>query len=448
VVAMMAACNEERFIGHCLEHPWKQSAEAYLTDNGSTDRTARSPAATWGAGWSAWRPSPRRGGLHVAGDPRAKRGVPRHPRDDWFMHPDPDEFRLAHRPDLTLAEAPRTKIRSSGSLWTPGAKSHTGTVRRTSPAACSIALMAGRNLAEENAWLKAELEEARERIVRLEKRVGPRPVRASDILWVFGAGRTGSTWVSNIMAEMPDHEVWFEPMLGDLFDAVRLQVGERPGEDFVFSKHYRRTWRRSVKNFVLDGAAARFPQGAGVLVIKEPHGSAGAPVLSVATPESRFVLLVRDPRDAVASALDRYLNGPWRWQGSGGGWGMYRGEETDPDGFVERAARRYTQHVMMAEKARKSHHGPKCLVRYEDLLADTVGEMRRVYNQVDIEYRDSDLAEAVEKCSYANVPEKEKGPGKRVRRATAGSYAEDLTLEQVGLVERECASIFETFYVA
>jgi glycosyltransferase involved in cell wall biosynthesis len=39
VVAILASYYEERFIGACLENLFEQGAEAYLIDNGSTDRT-------------------------------------------------------------------------------------------------------------------------------------------------------------------------------------------------------------------------------------------------------------------------------------------------------------------------------------------------------------------------------------------------------------------------
>src|SRR5215211_180233 len=171
---------------------------------------------------------------------------------------------------------------------------------------------------KEVARLRADLEKARARIRCLQKRLPKYAVAPKSIVWIFGGGRTGSTWLSAMMGEMPGHAVWFEPMIGELFDPERLQVGVREGMDFVFARRHRKTWLAAVRNFVLDNAGARFPQGPEVLVIKEPHGSAGAPMLSEALPESRMVLLVRDPRDVVASALDRYLNG--LWQGTGG-WG-------------------------------------------------------------------------------------------------------------------------------
>jgi hypothetical protein len=72
-------------------------------------------------------------------------------------------------------------------------------------------------------------------------------------------------------------------------------------------------WLRSVRNVVLEGAAARYPElrEDQYLVEKEPNGAIGAPLLMEATPESRMIFLIRDPRDVIASRLDASRQGGW-----------------------------------------------------------------------------------------------------------------------------------------
>jgi hypothetical protein len=48
-------------------------------------------------------------------------------------------------------------------------------------------------------------------------------IRPENIVWIFGAGRTGSTWLSQMMGELEGHEVWFEPWVGALFDPYHLR---------------------------------------------------------------------------------------------------------------------------------------------------------------------------------------------------------------------------------
>jgi hypothetical protein len=303
--------------------------------------------------------------------------------------------------------------------------------------------------------LERELEQAREHLAHhrmqirdLRRQLAERTViKSKNIVWVFGAGRTGSTWLSRMMGELEAHEVWFEPQLGELFDPERLNIGVRKGRDFIFHPRFKRVWRRGIRNFVLDGAGARFPEGARVLVIKEPHGSAGAPLLVESLPESRVVLLVRDPRDTVASALDAVERGIWR----GDVWrGMYSGDEADeqPDAFVEQAAHSYLRHVGEAKRAYEAHAGRKVLVRYEELRADTLGAMKRLYAELEIPVDEDELLRAVEKHSWENIPEEEKGEGKFYRKATPGGWREDLTPEQAEIVEEITAPLLKELYPA
>ena len=53
---------------------------------------------------------------------------------------------------------------------------------------------------------------------------------------------------------------------------------------------------------------------------------------------------------------------------------------------------------------------------------------------------------SVEEHSWENIPEEEKGEGKFRRKATPGSWREDLTTEQARIVEEETRPLLEQFY--
>ena len=267
-------------------------------------------------------------------------------------------------------------------------------------------------------------------------------VRPENVVWIFGAGRTGSTWLAGMMDEMPGHSVWFEPWVGALFDPYRLRLEERKGgEHFILSPRYRKVWLWSIRRFVLDGANARFPEARGAkryLVTKEPGGSVGARLLMDALPESRMILLVRDPRDVAASWMDAR---------SRGGWRAKPGKEANLSlEFVGRRAKKYLQNVGEAKQAYEDHKGRKALVRYEELRADTLGTMRRIYSELGIPVGEAELRRAVVKHSWENIPEKEKGEGKFHRKARPGGWREDLTPEQVRTVERITAPLLSELY--
>jgi hypothetical protein len=270
------------------------------------------------------------------------------------------------------------------------------------------------------------------------------------MVWIFGSGRSGSTWLRSMMGELVGAGVWEEPMVGRLFGEfyARAPKDNLRSADFVMGDPIRRGWIRSIRSFVLDGALYSNPRigSRKYLIIKEPNGSVGAPLLMEALPESRMILLVRDPRDVIASVLDAATEGGWLYESRKGKTNASRNTDRRPNAFVRERANVYRRGVESAWRAYDAHEGPKVLVRYEDLRADTMNEMRRIYAVLGIAVEDEALRRAVEKHSWENVPEREKGRGKFYRRGTSGGWKEDLTPKQVEVVEKTTASLLERFY--
>jgi hypothetical protein len=280
----------------------------------------------------------------------------------------------------------------------------------------------------------------------------PGGVKPENVVWIFGSGRSGSTWLSSMMGDIEGHTLWGEPWVGGLFgrfyySAVNKRRHTNP--QFIMGRH-KLSWLRSIRFFVLDAAAATFP-GIGedeYLIIKEPNGSIGAPLMMEALPESRMVLLVRDPRDVMASSMDARKEGGWNYERNKKLYLEGRKVPSDkaPDAYVRRQAKRYLEGMGKAKEAYDAHKGPKVLVRYEELRADTLGAMRRMYSALGIEVDEEELKRVVEKHSWENIPEEEKGEGKFYRKAKPGGWREDLTPEQAEAVERVTAPLIEEFY--
>jgi hypothetical protein len=308
-----------------------------------------------------------------------------------------------------------------------------------------------------------ELEEARRQLANKERgleglRAGSQgsaaeSINSENVVWIFGTGRTGSTWLMRMIEDLEDHTSWREPLVGELFGQHYYKwVGVKHFESkhFILGSRSKKSWLGSVRNFVLDEANARFPQvtNEGYLVIREPNGSIGAPLLMEALPESRMILLIRDPRDVVASSLDASRKGSWLYERRVDAEGDERTEifDMEENALVERAATKYSEDVGKAKEAYEAHGGSRVLVRYEELRADTLGTMKRIYSTLGIPVDEEELEGVVQKHSWENVPEEEKGEGKFHRKAEPGGWREDLTPEQVETVERVTASLLQELY--
>lgn len=273
----------------------------------------------------------------------------------------------------------------------------------------------------------------------------------ANIVWIFCVARSGSTWLASMMGEMRGTDVWKEPRVGHLFGEFYENNPKAKTEsaNFIMGAPTRPAWIASIRHFVLTGARYAFPSlgPEDFLIVKEPGGGVGAPFLMEALPESRMILLVRDPRDVVSSSLDATREGSWqKEQRRATGSGRKSLTARRPDAVVKRSAKKYVRNMERARQAFRDHRGPKTLVRYEDLLSDAPGAMRRVYSELGMEAGADALDRAVEKHSWEAIPEDMKGQGKFYRKASPGGWEEDLTPRQVEIVEEISGPLLDEFY--
>ena len=316
--------------------------------------------------------------------------------------------------------------------------------------------VSGPPVTRELARVREQLEAREREIAGLRQRLeAPAPraggVDPENVVWIFCSNRSGSTWLSSMMGEIECHEVWNEPLVGKLFGDLYYvgAAGHQKVKHYILGDYHKGSWLDSIQSFVLSEATARFPEVAedGYLIIKEPNGSIGAPLLSEAMPASRVVFLVRDPRDVAASGLDAARKGSWQYENAADrGWKREALADNQPDVWVRRRAQNYVRHAGKARDAYEAHKGPKVLIRYEELRDDTLGTMERLYSTLRIEVGEEDLARAVDKHAWENIPENEKGQGKFYRKAKPGGWREDLTPAQVEIVEQVSAPLLKEFY--
>jgi hypothetical protein len=243
--------------------------------------------------------------------------------------------------------------------------------------------------------------------------------------------------------------MWNEPLVGNLFGNFHYFTvgGRKPGRQYILGEHYKETWLGPMRDLVLGGAAARFPElmEGGYLIIKEPNGSIGSPLLMEALPESRMIFLLRDPRDVVASSMDARSEGSWLQERREARRRTSKADR-NPNVYVRMRANSYVQQIEKTGQAYGAHGGHKVMVRYEDLRADTLETMKRIYTALEIPVEEAELARSVEKNSWENIPEQEKGEGRFHRKAKPGGWREDLTPEQAEIVEVVTGSLLRELY--
>jgi hypothetical protein len=287
-------------------------------------------------------------------------------------------------------------------------------------------------------------------------------VDPANISWIFCVGRSGSTWLSNMMGELSGQTIWREPRVGQLFGQFYANTPERKrrSANFIMGGPTRKAWVSSIRNFVLVGARHSFPllRPEHHLIIKEPGGGVGAPLLMEALPESRMILLVRDPRDVVASWLDATREGGWKKRHNQRQKQRNRRDGAKRDAkrkasagnrqgaTVRKLAKRCLNNLESAKRAYDDHRGPKTLVLYEELRADTAGVMNRMYSDLGIEIDAAELVRAVKMHAWEHVPEGMKGGGKKFRKASPGGWRKDLTPKQAEMVQRITAPVMTEFY--
>jgi hypothetical protein len=218
------------------------------------------------------------------------------------------------------------------------------------------------------------------------------------LIWVFGSPRSGSTWLLRILGDHDGVVPVNEPMLGwylgpflsdlpgfgtaelDSYNFTLRQVQDEKRSQF-FAGEFEDVWRPALGRMICERFAAhtlRYPPKGGaperaLVLIKEPNGSQSADIIMSALPRARFLFLLRDGRDVVDSDLAAHQAGAWVTKEFPGAQGI---SEDDRHAFVVQSARKWLWRTEVTQRAYDAHPGPKLVMRYEEILADSKGQMR------------------------------------------------------------------------
>jgi hypothetical protein len=297
----------------------------------------------------------------------------------------------------------------------------------------------------------------------------------SRLAWIFGSTRSGSTWLLRLLCHpltltregdlgfrlpseaqrdppidaLPVNEFLLGHHLAPVTgDPIKTEDGQylpaamnffwRPATDYVMSKDFEDVWRPELRRFalvrlhaVLERAAARFPvrrDAAGL--IKDVGTSHAAHVTMSLLPRSRLLFMVRDGRDVIDSLIHAAQPGSWFAR-------MVKplvSSDADRLDFVRQKAIQWACWTDSCQRAWAAHPPElRRMVRYEQLLADPVGELSGLGQWMGLERDRPGIEEAVREHAFgAKEPT---GPSEFARAATPGLWRRNLSAEEKRLIE-------------
>jgi hypothetical protein len=262
------------------------------------------------------------------------------------------------------------------------------------------------------------------------------------LAWIFGSSRSGSTWLLRMLADLPHAVGVDDPHIGHHLGVWRpiplawaaadaepelttLDQVKREKPGYFFADRFAEVWRPKLRELIEARFAA---QAAGegesepLVFVKEP-GSQAAELLLSLFPRSRLIFLLRDGRDVVDSWVAAYQDGSWAQQE-----GAFPLAEDGREAFVRWQASVWAYRTHLVHAAFRAHDpARRVLVRYEDLLAHTASELRRICDAVGIAPDDAALQAIADKHDFNRVPRFRKGERFEARSATPGGWRESLT---------------------
>jgi hypothetical protein len=282
-------------------------------------------------------------------------------------------------------------------------------------------------------------------------KLDPTTYTGHNLVFIVGCPRSGTTWLQRLLAGHPRVRTGQESDLFDVYIGPQLQAWRRELDAsssgrggvglacYLDDAAYLKALQRYLLS-LLEPMVGSLAEGE-IFVEKTPSHALYIDVIRELLPDSRFVHVLRDARDTVASLVAASRD----W---GSGWAPRR---------AAGAARMWVQHVGAAREAAAKLPPDRFLeVRYEALHAGGPRVLRQVVDWLGLAWSEEDVSKALD----ANRPERARQGGGTpiplggafgapgavvrdppgfVRRAQAGGWRSDLSAMdrlQVWLIAR------------
>jgi len=258
-----------------------------------------------------------------------------------------------------------------------------------------------------------------------------------NLVWIFGSARSGTTWLGRQLLSFNTNSV-NEPHITEHLAMRAVAISHKmirridhmkKFPSYFFSKRYYKTWKFYLRKMILNRIYAEINDITKKVIVKEPGGGMGASdVIGECLPTCKMIMLLRDGRDVLDSLIDARQKEGF----------MTKNVGTTPLTTKDRPILIKNQSKLwvklmenLLETYQKRPKGTVLLLKYEDLLRNTIEELRKLYDFVGIDIPNEKLQEIVNKFSFINIPESEKGQGKFTRSATPGKWKENFSKEEI-----------------
>lgn len=263
--------------------------------------------------------------------------------------------------------------------------------------------------------------------------------------WIFvgGSQRSGTTLLQRFLCR--DRHA--HPRLAEASYLRALVQAYRLGKDdfthdtrsYFSDPEDLRHFHAGVIAMFLHRTRARL-DGAQHLVLKEPHLTLFFPDLFELVPEARFVVVMRDPRDIVASMIDVGMR--MQQQGQRHVW-----QQRDIGQLCEQIRSFYAPILTHPDPGFRH---AVLVIRYEDLVRHP-DDMRARLQPFTGMTLDGEVADEPAELRAARAAQPRYQPwvtahdGRAITEASIGRHAQVLTAAEIRAIEQHCRDLFDLF---
>lgn len=271
--------------------------------------------------------------------------------------------------------------------------------------------------------------------------------RDMTMLFVGGSQRSGTSIIQQLLCQLPDanpyvYEASFLRQLVACYTDARNSFTNNHSSYFGDIQQLR-DFCSGVTHAFLEQTAARLGRPKH-LILKEPHLTMYWPFLFELVPEAVFLLVVRDPRDVIASMVR-----VGEKQRALGQRGMFA------DRNVDQLCRHFLSFYQPSfEYKRGEFRGRLGIVQYEDLISDPQSSLKDISRFTGIPFDSIDpecqpdtghVQQNVISGSSHYSPWMTAVTGEKLSRSRVGRFTDTLTPAEISQVEECCAEFFDSF---